>query len=538
MLAASILILSLGFEPFLQQLVTFSTHDVPIDGATASIRTPTAYDEPVIGSLGGSSLSLNAQIGAFGGANGTIPTPECTSGNCTWPEYNTLALCTICQDMTSEIQVSNPFELDLDSLLDDFERGNQSSFYREWNPTFAFPKGNGLTADISLTMENSSGSFIMTQWGINYPRRRAWPLNISPELDSAWDQTWRNETYAGHPSPLFAMGYLDLNLTEDFSALRIQRATECAFSPCVHTVSTQVLNGIVNSNITDTEYGAVILDAKELDGSSISGGWRARVNGTDFEIIDRGGVNNVQGHAYLLIQALRITLEGNTTYNMQGVHYPDAEDQSSAYDGTGFSQARGPWSSAGQQAIDGAGNFSLVVNDVGHALTGRFQQLAATSVSGTATRSYVIIEVRWMWLIYPLSLLVLSIMSLIATILATHIRHMVVWKESSLPLLYRYAGTTPIASAGAGQRMGRHVKAPSNHVSQIIDEAREELVCLRRHQTLWTLDRETLQDGDKGRNGGKNALKKNSDGGHLEGNSHQRVQRLEHEAQPTIGVAR
>lgn len=509
-----------------------------MEGATASIRTPTVYDEPVIGPLGGSSLSLNAQIGAFGGANGTIPNPECTSGNCTWPEYNTLALCTVCKDITSEVKVSNPFELDLDTLLDDFEHGNQSSFYQEWHPTFVFPKGNGLTVDIGLTIENSSGSYITTQWGLNYPRRRVWPLNISPELDSAWDQTWRNETYADHPSPLFAMGYLDLNLTEDFSALRIQHATECAFSPCVRTVSTEVLNGIVNSNITHTDYGAVILDVQEPDGSSISGGWRARVNETDFEIIDRGGSTNVQGHVYLLIQALRITLEGNTTYNIQGVHYPNGEAQSSAYDGTGFTQTGGPWSSAGQQAIDGAGNFSLVVNDVGQALTGRFQQLATTSVAGTATRTYVIIEIRWIWLIYPLALLVLSIVSLIATILATHSRHMAVWKESSLPLLYRYAGTPPVASAGAGQRMGRPARALFNQVSHIVDEAREELVRLRRHQTLWTLDTETLLGEEKERNGGKKAPKKNSEGGHSESNSQQRPQRLEHEAQPMIGAAR
>jgi hypothetical protein len=508
-----------------------------MEGATASIRTPTVYDEPVIGSLGGSSLSLYAQIGAFGGANGTIPNPECTSGNCTWPEYNTLALCNVCKDLTSEVKVSNPFDLDLDSLLDDFEHGNQSSFYQEWHPTFAFPKGNGLTADVGLTVENSSESYITTQWGIDYPRRRVWPLNISPELDSAWDQTWRNETYADHPSPLFAMGYLDLNLTEDFSALRIQRATECAFSPCVRTVSTKALNGIVNSNITHTDYGAVILDAQEPDGSSISGGWRARVNNTDFEILDRGAVTDVQGHAYLLIQALRITLEGNTTYNIQGVHYPNKEFQSSAYDGTGFTQTRGPWSSAGQQAIDGAGNFSLVANDVGQALTGRFQQLAATSVAGTATRTYVIIEIRWIWLIYPLALLVLSIVSLIATILATHIRHMAVWKESSLPLLYRYAGTTPMASAGAGQRPGRPAKALFNHVSQIVDEARTELVRLRRHQTLWTLDTEPLLGEVKGTNEGKNGAKTNSEGGHSEIGSRQRLQQHEHEAQPMIGVA-
>lgn len=135
-----------------------------------------------------------------------------------------------------------------------------------------------------------------------------------------------------------------------------------------------------------------------------------------------------------------------------GLQYP-------TYDSTTFTQALGPWSSAGQQAIDGRDKFSLVVQDVGRALTGRFQQLATASVSGTATQCYVIVEVRWIWLIYPLTLLVLSLVSLIATILETHMRHMAVWKESSLPLLYRYTGTTPVSSAGPGRPLEFHIQS-------------------------------------------------------------------------------
>ncbi|KAK5061217.1 hypothetical protein LTR84_007759 [Exophiala bonariae] len=496
-LAATILVLALGFEPFLQQLVAFSTRDVLIDGAIASIQTPTTYNESVVGDLGGASLSLNAQIGAFGGANGTNIAPECTGGNCTWPEYNTLALCTICKDVTSEVMVDNA-RWDMSSLFLEFEQANQSSSYQEWHQTYSFPRGNNLTVDFGLRMDKSSDSqSTNTQWGLNYPRRRVWPLNIGPELDSSWIDTWDNDTYADHPAPFFAMGYLDLNVTEDNSALRIQRATECIFNPCVRTVSTQVINGIVESKVINTDYGAVFFAEQNPDGISLAGGWRATVNGTDFEIVDTGGVAfgmgyaNVQGHAYLLIQALRIALEGNTTYSLLGTHYPSGESESTSYEGTGYSQNRGPWSSAGQQAIDGADNFAQVVEGVGHALTGRFQQLATISVSGSATRNYVVMEVRWIWLIYPLALLVLSIASLTATILATHVRHMAVWKESTIPLLYRYAGDGLNFLAGSTQALGHPSKSLSNKVSQIVDEANKELVRLRRHQAIWTLDSET-----------------------------------------------
>lgn len=504
--------MALGFEPLLQQLVAFSAREVAIDGAIASIRTPTVYNEPVVGNLRAASLSLNAQIGAFGGANGTIIPPECASGNCTWPEYNTLALCTVCKDLTMDVKVDKPFELDVNALLADFEQGKQSDYSQEWHPTYVFPKGNNLTVDISFTMINSSGTYTMTQWAVVYPRRRVWPLNISPELDSSWSQTWTNETYAGHPSPLFAMGYLDLNFTQDYSTLRIQRATECAFSPCVRTVNTQALNGIVSSNITNTDYGAVFFDQPKPDGNYITGGWKARVNATDFEIVDVGPPNtdafasNRDGRAALLIQALRITLEGNTTYSTEGYHCPSGECDSIPYDSTGYTQTRGPWSSAGQQAIDGSDNFSQVVDGVGQALTGRFQQLATASVSGTATRNYVVMEVRWIWVMYPLALLVLSLVSLVATILATHVRHMAVWKESTLPLLYRYTGDGLGALTTATTLPPvPSVKALSNKVSQIVDDAREQLVRLRRHHAIWTLDSEHSQHPDK--------TKQDNDGG-------------------------
>jgi len=196
----------------------------------------------------------------------------------------------------------------------------------------------------------------------------------------------------------------------------------------------------------------------------------------------------VQGRVYLLIQALRITLEGNTSYAISGSHDPTGAIQLPPYDSTTFHQTGGPWTSAGQQAIDGRDNFTLVAHDVGRALTGRFQQLATTSASGTATQSYVLVQVRWIWLIYPLTLLVLSLVALLATILETHLRHMAVWKESSLPLLYRYTGTPPVGPNGPGPGQRQPTNSISNRVSQIIEDASEEFVRLRRHHGIWTLD--------------------------------------------------
>ncbi|KIX01068.1 uncharacterized protein Z518_10134 [Rhinocladiella mackenziei CBS 650.93] len=529
LLAAFVTILALGFEPLIQQLVLVQVREVPINSTPASIRTPTSYEESVIGNLGGSSLSLNALIGAFGGAAGAIPDPICPSGNCTWPAYNTLALCTVCQDVTDQVLTSGePFNINLTSHLETFAQSNDSSSSTTWSPTYALPHGNNLTVDVTLDLDLASS----VQWFISYPRRSVWPLNIDRTADSDWASTWDNETYAGIPSPLFAMGYIDTIISADYSALTLQNATECSFTPCVRTMDTEVRSGVTRANITATNYGHVIIYETQPDGQVWSG-WNALVNGTTYSMYDHGTFD-VQGHAYLLIQALRIALEGNTTYSIGGYWYPDPEqeaEQGFTFNSTTFSQTDGPWSSAGQQAIDGSGNFSDVVDGVGRALTGRFQQLEDTVAVGTSLRSEAVIVVRWAWIAYPLALVVLGLGGLLLTILATHTKHMAVWKESTLPILYRFGGpshempdpgfgtaSAHMPAQAPGQERGHgqenwplgpgpdgHHPPPltpsfpikfsntipvkdSNRVSSIVTQAADEQVQLRRRGTVWVLD--------------------------------------------------
>jgi hypothetical protein len=513
MLAALVTVLALGFEPFLQQVLNTVIRETPIASEPASIRTPTSYNEPVFGSLGGSGLSLNALIGAFGGAAGAVPAPLCSSGNCTWPAYNTLAMCTLCQDMTAKVKLGgDSYNINLTSHLEKFSQGNNTSFTSSWTPRFSFPNGNSIDVSTSLDLELGSS----VQWSVNYPRRVVWPLNIDPTPDSHWGYSWDNKTYGGIESPLFAMGYLDLNLTADFGQLAVQKATECAFTPCVRTMDTSIRNGALVSKATSTNYGTIIIGESQPDGRVLTG-WNVTVNGTNYYIYDAGN-DDSQGRAFLLIQALRIALEGNTTYSHSGYWYPDPSDgEAYDFDSTGFSQAYGgPWSSAGQQAIDGNGDFSDVVDGVGRALTGKFQQVQDSVAIGTTLHSEAVVLVRWEWIAYPLALTLLGLAGLLLTILSTHNQHMAVWKESTLPLLFRYTGATAADSTESHAQKHRHhdnhdddtfngsdahpprtttaltlsaIPPPeSNRVSSIINQAAGEQVQLLRRDSFWVLD--------------------------------------------------
>jgi hypothetical protein len=424
----------------------------------------------------------------------------------TWEAYNTLAMCTVCQNVTHQVKLSGDvYNINLESYFKDFSQGNDSSSSFHWNPTYSLPDGNPVT--VETTLELALGSSV--QWAVSYPRRVVWPLNIDPTPDSHWAKSWDNESYAGLDSPLFAMGYLDLNLTEDFQRLVVQRATECAFSPCVRTMDTLVRSGVTVSNATATDYGKIVIAESQPDGRVLTG-WNAIVNGTEYFAYDAGN-DDSQGRAFLLIQALRIALEGNTTYSHSGYWYADPSDGDAFdFDSTGFSQAYGgPWSSAGQQAIDGNGDFSNVVDGVGRALTGRFEQLQDSVATGTTFHSEAIIVVRWQWITFPLALVVLGLAGLTLTVISTQRHQMAVWKESTLPLLFRYTGSatnTMADSKHAHQEQNLPTGGPvprsspaltfsntlplreSNRVSSIVNQAAGEEVQLVRRDSYWVLD--------------------------------------------------
>ena len=497
MLVALVTVLALGFEPFLQQVLNTVVRETPITSQPASIRTPTSYNESMSGNLGGSGLSLNALIGAFGGAEGAIPSPICPSGNCTWPAYNTLAMCTMCTEMTDKVTLSGDvYNLNLTSRFEDFAQSNDTSTSTIWTPSYSFPSGNPV--NVSVELDLTLGSSV--QWFVDYPRRVVWPLNISPAPNSQWSDSWDNKSYAGVPSPLLAMGYLDIDTSSTFDQLVVQRATECAFMPCVRTMDTSVRSGATISNATATNYGSIVMNAQLPDGRTVTG-WNTTINSTNYFAYD-AGTGDVQGRAYLLVQALRIALEGNTTYGYGGYWYSDPAEQDDIFNfsSTGFTQTSGPWSSAGQQAIDGNGNFSDIVDGVGRALTGRFQQLQDTVAIGTTLHSEAVIVVRWQWISYPLALVILGLAGLLSTILSTHHNHMAVWKESTLPLLFRYTAPLETQQAHTPGGLARPnttfsfsntIPGPdSNKVSSIVTQASEEQVQLRRRDAFWVLDSE------------------------------------------------
>ncbi|TGZ82291.1 hypothetical protein EX30DRAFT_395136 [Ascodesmis nigricans] len=108
-LGAALVIVSLGFDPAFQYLLQYDLISAPdpFPPEPAQIRQNTAYtperglDRGLIFAAPESMLlGLHSTIFGSGGISANF---QCTSGNCTFPSYPTVGICSSCQDISAKL---------------------------------------------------------------------------------------------------------------------------------------------------------------------------------------------------------------------------------------------------------------------------------------------------------------------------------------------------------------------------------------------------------------------------------------------------
>ncbi|CEL03697.1 hypothetical protein ASPCAL04843 [Aspergillus calidoustus] len=110
-LGALITVLSLAFDPFMQQLLSYPLREAPSDSALASVHQCTTY-EPGPQDDFGLRKATNAGIWT----DKFELDPMCESGNCTWPAFSSVGICSVCEDITPLAQIKGcvlPFNASL-----------------------------------------------------------------------------------------------------------------------------------------------------------------------------------------------------------------------------------------------------------------------------------------------------------------------------------------------------------------------------------------------------------------------------------------
>lgn len=223
---ALLMVVTLTVNPFMQQLIHFQFRDVRQGVALL----PAAFDYGPTGVGGFFAANLTMKAAAYAGIVSPLDstfnmTSSCPSGNCTWPAFQTLGVCSSCTNLTDQVK-----RLPIDP--ESFEGGGPSNFY--------LPNGSNLTTKETIHSQGLTFMDVSTTAHMYSERYRT--VN---------DFTFNNLSiaYADRGSLIIDLLILRLRGLSN-SGDDVTFAQECVLQYCVKNISASQRNG----ELIETEH--------------------------------------------------------------------------------------------------------------------------------------------------------------------------------------------------------------------------------------------------------------------------------------------
>lgn len=228
-----IVILALAMSPFAQQIVVYRSREaVAMANPHSSINTALNYTWVLPGDPSSRTpqfvpiLPMKAAVwgGLFAADPNPVPPYDCPTGNCTWPDFSTLAVCSSCVSMT-------------DFMQRDCANNNGNSSDCGWS----LPNGaklNGSSAVFSMTPAVPS---------INGDMSYSTIVKLTFMGTEAQNKETTNQlTGSGIVQPW---------------------AEQCTLQYCVQDMHTYVTNGRLGQNVTATYFNNTVISINDTLGA-------------------------------------------------------------------------------------------------------------------------------------------------------------------------------------------------------------------------------------------------------------------------------
>lgn len=255
-IGALITVLAATFDPFVQQVLKYPIRQADDLSHVAIVQKASVFT--VVPESNQFTSAINAGIWYAGGQPGG--NPVCSSGNCHWPIFRSLAWCSKCSDVTSSANVILS-TCDLDAFVD---RKANESFHCD----FTFDGGNSITLLHGVEHSRSPVNGPDPNH-LNFTSQVVWALHNSPATSYA-PIPLSNRTFLSMKSPFLALAYVSLDSTSLFSpngtpdgTICIDHAEECVLTPCTREYNISIVNGIRKVSIVSENYG--LTTVAELD---------------------------------------------------------------------------------------------------------------------------------------------------------------------------------------------------------------------------------------------------------------------------------
>jgi hypothetical protein len=346
----------------------------------------------------------------------------CTSGNCTWPTFSSLGICSHCEDVTAYAQKHYSCSTSSTSELEQI------------NCTINLPSSPPYLA-FQLTEVESTA----TQ---DHPYMFVWPSNLKYYSDTGYHEYLTNGTYAGVEEPLLPIAFVKV---DPMSIQSITRADQCALSFCVKTYNESVNNGNISSTVLST--------------------WPGRYSGSNITIsppADKEGS----------ITSNNFTVDGATADGVRGtIGTKFFGNISVEIDATLKIVGQIP-SSDILDALNQTSDLAGLMDSVATSMTNHIRSVSSVTVAGQVGTVETYVHIRWVWLTLPGALIVASAAFLALAVLDTRRKKAEVWKDSSLALIFH--GLEPGAEATGPVNKISHMEHVAKGVSVILGQTDAE----------------------------------------------------------------
>ena len=359
---------------------------------------------------------------------GPIPDtqPPCPTGNCLWPQFNSLGFCSICQDITRQMQQDST-SVSTSLFYPPGHQGEEGWGQKNVTFTYSIPRpllaGYGTDADSSnpnaanLTTSTFTVSENDSQeTGLSgVPRFLAWALPSEGPADT-------NRTPSGFG--LYAFIWTSTFLSSPGTVLS---ADLCSMSFCLQNRTVSISSGKLKSSVLDTIYADRNLSTRS--GFNVSYVFPDK---TDSLTLNLGPATE---------PALEVALDTLLTGSVTETTYSQPQNVNSTSSSTLIA------------GFDASHNVSLAMANLAAVMTNYIRDASNHTVSGQLGITETYVHVLWPWIILPALLIVAGVLFLITGIVLTKRRGVDVWKDSELALLFhglnegneRYAGLRKIS---------------------------------------------------------------------------------------------
>ncbi|KAJ4984100.1 hypothetical protein SVAN01_10388 [Stagonosporopsis vannaccii] len=465
-LGALVTVGSIAFDPFLQAVISnYGQMDNVPSSSDATIGTSLRIDSGTIMALGEGGgakadelstgkFSYLASIGSrpdFGFISSVyngfqnISTfrndaigAECSTGNCTWPVFSSAAVCSACEDVSSHMQSIRRYG----GVGTNIPRiGYPSDIYKGEFVAFTLPYGN---------IRNYLGAFDDSPAANSTtPTRTYMTANTTFEAI-------RTISFKDLETMLMAFlvmrapqNWLDSQgLWEDAQPV----ATECALYLCANAYQSKSENNLVNESIIGS-WTHKVPDSYKLDNESAyfknnpgAEAWIESLGSTLYDAkVERTDLQLTIPEDLSADFPANMTRKFNVSHNFIFsaidflVDYTQRKQQSAAPEPEMWGMLAVPWPGADLppvvDALWNSTNLTTTFDNVARSLTNQMRNSSPVRHQGKLQKWILHVRVDWVYLTYPVTILVTGIMYVILTIIESTRLRLPVWKESALPTL-------------------------------------------------------------------------------------------------------